>query len=50
MTDRAEILRLARQGKAPTQIARETRQPIEYVRNMIDALRQAGLLPGDAEW
>lgn len=50
MTDTSEILEAVRAGKTAPEIAREMRQPLEYVRSIIDRLRDNGLLPEGWEW
>ncbi len=48
-TDRAIILRLVREGNAAAAIAAETGMPVYYVRNVIDRLRDSGVLPAAVE-
>lgn len=49
MTDTAEILAAVRSGKTPQDIARDLRQPLAYVRSVIDLLRDKGVLPEEPE-
>ena len=49
-TDRAIILEAVREHLTACQIARLHALPIGYVRNIIADLRDAGLLPEEAEW
>ncbi len=48
-TDRAIILRLVREGNDAGAIAAETGMPVYYVRNVIDRLRDSGVLPAAVE-
>lgn len=48
-TDMAIIMRLFREGNSAAAIAAETGMPLYYITNVIDRLRDCGVLPGVVE-